>query len=60
MHWIKLFLEGWFFLGITTAIVGIIWTNRESRKLDGGTAKATPAPRLPEFSAKELSEARSA
>jgi hypothetical protein len=59
MHWIKWVLESWTFLGLTTAIFGIFWTNRESRKLN--TPNSASATKLrPAFSAKNLTEARSA
>jgi hypothetical protein len=59
MHWIKLALEGWFFLGVTTTVCGIFWTSKEGSKLDALNT-ATPAKMRPDFGAKQLSEARSA
>jgi hypothetical protein len=59
MHWFKWMVESWIFLGLTTAILGIFWTNRESRKLNSPIT-AAPPKLGPTFSAKNLPEARSA
>jgi hypothetical protein len=60
MHWIKWLLEGWIFLGITTTILTILWTNKQSRELNAPNTASPPRLRTTEFRAKELSEARSA
>ena len=59
MHWIKLLLEGWFFLGLTTTAWGVFWTNKEGSKLTAPNTASPPKMR-PDFRAKQLSEARSA
>jgi hypothetical protein len=61
MHWVKLLLEAWVLLGIVTVIVGLIWTDRQSRVLSKQAATPISPPKVrPEFRSANFTEARSA
>ncbi|HZP62020.1 MAG TPA: hypothetical protein VFB28_01290 [Terriglobales bacterium] len=59
MHWVKLFVEFWAFFGIITMLIGMFWTDHQSKQLTDNTAKPV-AKVLPDFATTTLSKARSA
>jgi len=59
MHWVKLFVEFWAFFGIITMLIGMFWTDHQSKLLTDRTVKSITKVR-PELATASLSKARSA
>jgi len=59
MHWVKFLVEFWFFFGIITVLIGLFWTDHQSKQLSTDTVKPVAKVR-PDFATTALSKARSA